>query len=68
MLTTFAQTGAGTTTSRLGIPDLGVATLNDMRDHASMIASLDRRVLLIADADTGYEGTLPQPPSPFPSF
>jgi 2-methylisocitrate lyase-like PEP mutase family enzyme len=42
--------------SRLGMPDLGVATLNDMRDHAGMIASLDRRVPLIADADTGYGG------------
>jgi 2-methylisocitrate lyase-like PEP mutase family enzyme len=42
--------------SRLGMPDLGVATLNDMRDHASMIASLDRGVPLIADADTGYGG------------
>ena len=43
--------------SRLGMPDLGVATLNDMRDNASMIASLDRSVPLIADADTGYGGT-----------
>jgi 2-methylisocitrate lyase-like PEP mutase family enzyme len=45
--------------SRLGMPDLGVATLNDMRDHAGMIASLDRRVPLIADADTGYGGEPP---------
>lgn len=52
----FVQTGAGTTMSRLGMPDLGVATLNDMRDHAAMIASLDRKVPLIADADTGYGG------------
>lgn len=44
--------------SRLGMPDLGVATLNDMRDHAGMIASLDRRVPLIADADTGYGGKI----------
>jgi 2-methylisocitrate lyase-like PEP mutase family enzyme len=51
-----AETGAGTTMSRLGMPDLGVATLNDMREHAAMIASLDRRVPLIADADTGYGG------------
>lgn len=42
--------------SRLGMPDLGVATLNDMRDHAAMIASLDPSVPLIADADTGYGG------------
>jgi 2-methylisocitrate lyase-like PEP mutase family enzyme len=42
--------------SRLGMPDLGVATLNDMRDHAAMIAGLDRSVPLIADMDTGYGG------------
>ncbi len=45
--------------SRLGMPDLGIATLNDMRDHAGMIASLDRSVPLIADMDTGYGGELP---------
>jgi 2-methylisocitrate lyase-like PEP mutase family enzyme len=43
--------------SRLGMADLGVATMNDMRDHASMIASLDHSIPLIADADTGYGGT-----------
>jgi 2-methylisocitrate lyase-like PEP mutase family enzyme len=42
--------------SRLGMPDLGIATLNDMRDNAAMIASLDRSVPLIADADTGFGG------------
>jgi 2-methylisocitrate lyase-like PEP mutase family enzyme len=42
--------------SRLGMPDLGIATLNDMRDNATMIASLDRSVPLIADADTGFGG------------
>jgi len=52
------MTGAGTTMSRLGMADLGIATLNDMRDTAGMIASLDRRVPLIADADTGYGGPL----------
>jgi 2-methylisocitrate lyase-like PEP mutase family enzyme len=50
------QTGAGTTMSRLGMPDLGITTLNDMRDHAAMIASLDRSVPIIADMDTGYGG------------
>ena len=44
--------------SRLGMPDLGLATLNDMRDNAGMIASLDRSIPLIADADTGYGGTV----------
>ncbi|KAL2221675.1 carboxyphosphonoenolpyruvate mutase [Thermoascus aurantiacus ATCC 26904] len=52
------MTGAGTTISRLGMPDLGVATLNDMRDNAAMIAGLDPSVPLIADADTGYGGPL----------
>ena len=42
--------------SRLGMADLGVATMNDMRDHASMIANLDPSIPLIADADTGYGG------------
>ncbi|KAM0458869.1 hypothetical protein ACHAPV_005859 [Trichoderma viride] len=50
------MTGAGTTISRLGMPDLGIATLNDMRETASMIASLNQSVPLIADADTGYGG------------
>jgi 2-methylisocitrate lyase-like PEP mutase family enzyme len=52
------MTGAGTTMSRLGLPDLGIATLNDMHANAAMIASLDRRVPLIADADTGYGGPI----------
>ncbi|KAL7934635.1 Pyruvate/Phosphoenolpyruvate kinase-like domain-containing protein [Trichoderma chlorosporum] len=52
------MTGAGTTISRLGMPDLGIATLNDMRDTASMIASLDQSVPLIADADTGFGGPI----------
>lgn len=45
--------------SRLGMPDLGVATLNDMRDNAAMIAGLDPSVPVIADADTGYGGSTP---------
>jgi len=61
MSLTHCQTGAGTTMSRLGMPDLGVATLNDMRDNAGMIASLDRKVPLIADADTGYGGVYKNP-------
>ncbi|KAL5365337.1 Pyruvate/Phosphoenolpyruvate kinase-like domain-containing protein [Aspergillus floccosus] len=50
------MTGAGTTASRLGQPDLGVITLTEMRQNAEMIASLDRSVPLIADADTGFGG------------
>ncbi|KAH6711398.1 isocitrate lyase family protein-like protein [Leptodontidium sp. MPI-SDFR-AT-0119] len=55
---TLYMTGAGTTMSRLGIADLGVATMNDMRDNAAMIASIDPVIPLIADADTGYGGPL----------
>lgn len=52
------MTGAGTAMSRIGMPDLGFTNLNDMVDNAGMIASLDRTVPLIADADTGYGGAL----------
>jgi 2-methylisocitrate lyase-like PEP mutase family enzyme len=38
------------------MPDLGLVTLNDMLANAAMLASLDRTVPLIADADTGYGG------------
>ena len=52
------QTGAGTTASRLGQPDLAIAQLADMRDNADMIANLDPfGPPLIADMDTGYGGT-----------
>jgi 2-methylisocitrate lyase-like PEP mutase family enzyme len=57
-LTPSTQTGSGTTMSKLGMADLGFATLNDMVGNAGMIASLDRSVPLIADADTGYGGKL----------
>ncbi|KIW69082.1 hypothetical protein PV04_04980 [Phialophora macrospora] len=50
------MTGAGTCASKLGQPDLGLATLNDMREHAEMIANLNPTIPLIADADTGYGG------------
>jgi len=52
------MTGAGTTMSRLGMADMGIATLNDMRANAEMIANLDTSVPLIADADTGYGGPI----------
>lgn len=48
------KTGAGTSISRLGMADLGIATFNDMHENAAMLAGLDRSVPLIADADTGY--------------
>ncbi|EPE24607.1 Phosphoenolpyruvate/pyruvate [Glarea lozoyensis ATCC 20868] len=52
------MTGAGTTMSRLGAADLGLATMNDMRDNATMIANIDPKIPVIADADTGYGGPL----------
>ncbi|KAH1552570.1 hypothetical protein KXX57_007613 [Aspergillus fumigatus] len=49
------MTGAGTTASRLGMADLGLAQLYDMRTNAEMIANLDPfGPPLIADMDTGY--------------
>ncbi|GAM42618.1 carboxyphosphonoenolpyruvate phosphonomutase [Talaromyces pinophilus] len=53
------MTGAGTTASRLGMADLGLAQLHDMKTNAEMIASLDPYgPPLIADMDTGYGGPL----------
>ncbi|KAJ5974853.1 Isocitrate lyase [Penicillium waksmanii] len=53
------MTGAGTTASRLGMADLGLAQLHDMRTNAEMIANLDPfGPPLIADMDTGYGGPL----------
>ena len=45
-----------TTASRLGLSDLGFASLNDFALNGMMIANLDPRVPLIADADTGFGG------------
>ncbi|KXN87467.1 2,3-dimethylmalate lyase [Leucoagaricus sp. SymC.cos] len=50
------QSGAATTASRMGQPDLAIATLNDFVEAGSMVASLDPRVPVIADADTGFGG------------
>ncbi len=51
------MTGAGTSVSRLGVPDLGLASVSEMVANAGAIAdTVD--VPLIADADTGYGGTL----------
>jgi 2-methylisocitrate lyase-like PEP mutase family enzyme len=52
------MTGAGTSISRLGMADLGLATMNDMKENAEMIANLDPTVPVIADADTGYGGSI----------
>jgi len=50
------MTGAGTSASRLGEPDIGLAELADMRAQADMLANLDPHTPLIADMDTGYGG------------
>lgn len=46
--------GAATTASRLGQPDLAIATLNDFVEAGQMVSSLDATMPVIADADTGY--------------
>ena len=51
------MTGAGTSVSRLGVPDLGLASVSEMVANAGAIAATVG-VPLIADADTGYGGTL----------
>ncbi|KAK5465391.1 hypothetical protein LTS15_001954 [Exophiala xenobiotica] len=50
------MTGAGTSMSRLGWADLGLATQHDMVEQAEMLANINPSVPLIADADTGYGG------------
>lgn len=52
------QTGAGTTASRLGTADPGIATQLDMKNNAEMLANIDPSVPLISDADTGYGGPI----------
>ncbi|KAI0295193.1 Pyruvate/Phosphoenolpyruvate kinase-like domain-containing protein [Russula brevipes] len=54
--TCLYQSGAATTASRLGQPDLAIATLNDFVQSAQMVCSLDPTVPVIADADTGFGG------------
>jgi len=50
------QSGAATTASRLGQPDVAIATMNDFVEAAQMVCSLDPTVPIIADADTGFGG------------
>ncbi|KDR75644.1 hypothetical protein GALMADRAFT_68468 [Galerina marginata CBS 339.88] len=50
------QSGAATTASRLGQPDLAIATMNDFVGAAQMVCSLNPSVPVIADADTGFGG------------
>jgi methylisocitrate lyase len=53
------MTGAGTNASRLGMADLGIAHLHDMRTNAEMISNLKPDgPPVIADMDTGYGGPM----------
>src|SRR3954462_7553848 len=49
------MTGAGTSATRLGMPDIGLLTLTEMVDNAARIAAVSD-LPLIADADNGYGG------------
>ena len=51
------MTGAGTSANRLGMPDVGLLTMNEMADNAWRIADASGLPLL-ADADTGWGGPL----------
>lgn len=44
--------------SRLGMADLGLTTFVDMHQNASIIASINPAIPVIADADTGYGGPI----------
>ncbi|KAG6895397.1 hypothetical protein C0992_001497, partial [Termitomyces sp. T32_za158] len=50
------MSGAATTASMLGQPDLAIATQNDYIQNATMIAGLSPETPLICDADTGFGG------------
>lgn len=51
------MTGAGTSASRLGLPDLGLTTLPEMVSNAAALVECTQ-VPVIADADTGYGNPL----------
>lgn len=51
------MTGAGTSATRLGMPDVGLLSMNEMVDNAARIADASGLPLL-ADADTGWGGPL----------
>ena len=51
------MTGAGTSASRIGQPDIGLTTLNEMVSNAAMIVECTN-LPVIADADTGYGNPL----------
>ncbi|MBW1972534.1 MAG: carboxyvinyl-carboxyphosphonate phosphorylmutase [Spirochaetes bacterium] len=50
-------TGAGISASLLGLPDIGLVTMNEMVDQAKRIVDATS-LPIICDADTGYGGVL----------
>lgn len=51
------MTGAGTSATRLGMPDIGLLTLTEMVDNAARIAAACE-LPVIADCDNGYGGPI----------
>jgi 2-methylisocitrate lyase-like PEP mutase family enzyme len=51
------MTGAGTSATRLGMPDVGLLTLTEMVDNAARIVAASE-LPVIADCDNGYGGPL----------
>lgn len=51
------MTGYGLVASRLGVPDAGIASYNDMVEGVRVVTA-GNRTPVIADADTGYGGLL----------
>lgn len=47
------MSGAGTTLTRLGVPDIGLLTMSEMVDNAARVVG-GCELPVIADADTGY--------------
>jgi 2-methylisocitrate lyase-like PEP mutase family enzyme len=54
---TLYMTGAGTSATRLGMPDVGLLTLTEMVDNAARIVAASE-LPVIADCDNGYGGPL----------
>jgi len=50
-------TGAGVASSRLGVPDIGLTTMNEVLETAKNIVSVTN-IPVICDADTGYGNAL----------
>ncbi len=53
------MTGAGVSMSRIGMADLGLATQTEMVDTAGMIANIDPKTPLIADAEYALNFSIP---------